>query len=77
VHADLDKHTQVLTRRMITIRKMGRQYRRTQETHRVQGYDRRVMAKALAAAGFTSTMSRRYGRYRLMAGGVAVIAEQA
>ena len=76
VHADLDTHRQVLTRRMITIRKVGRQYRRTQETHRVQIYGRRVMAKALATAGFTSTMSRHFGRYRLIAGDVAVIAKR-
>ena len=76
VHAELDQRRQVITRRMITIRKMGRQYRRTQESHRVQIYSRRAVANALGDAGFTSSMSRSYGRCRLLAGGVAVIAER-
>jgi SAM-dependent methyltransferase len=76
VHAELDGTAQVLTRRMITIRKIGRQYRRTQESHRVRIYSRRAVATALADAGFTASMSRSYGGYRLVAGGVAVIAKR-
>ena len=74
VHAELDRPGHVLTRRMIAIRKVGRQYRRTQESHRVLIYSRRAVAQALAEAGFTATMSRSYGRYRPIAGDVAVIA---
>lgn len=55
---------------------MGRQYRRTQESHRLRIYSRRAVAKALADAGFTASMSQSYGRYRLMAGDVAVIAKR-
>ena len=76
LHAELDESGQVLTRRMITIRKVGRHYRRTQESHRVRIYSRRAVAKALADAGFTARMSRSYGRYRLLAGDVAVIAKR-
>jgi hypothetical protein len=60
---------------MITIRKIGRRYRRSQEIHRVAIYRRRAVVKALAAAGFASRMARAYGRFRLMAGTVAVVAE--
>jgi SAM-dependent methyltransferase len=74
VHAELDRPGQVLTRRMIAIRKVGRRYRRTQESHRVRIYNRRAVANALAGAGFTARMSRSYGRYRLLPGDVAVIA---
>jgi SAM-dependent methyltransferase len=74
VHAELDRAKRNLTRRIVAIRKVGRQYRRTQETHRQRVYDRRAVAAALADAGFTATMSRSYGRYRLMAGDIAVIA---
>jgi SAM-dependent methyltransferase len=77
VHAELDGRGQVLTRRMITIRKVGRQYRRAQESHRVRIYSRRAVALALADAGLSARMSRSYGRYRLMAGDVAVIAKKA
>jgi SAM-dependent methyltransferase len=76
VHAELDQRRQVLTRRMIAIRKVGRQYRRTQESHRVQIYSRRAVANALGDAGFTASMSRSYGRWPLLAGGVAVIARR-
>ena len=76
VQAELDRPRRVLTRRIITIRKAGRQYRRTQEFHRVRIYSRRAVAKALADAGFTASMSRSYGRYRLMPGVVAVIAKR-
>jgi SAM-dependent methyltransferase len=72
--AELDASGRTLTRRLITIRRIGRQYRRSRELHRVRIYTRRAVARALAAAGFTSSMSRAYGRYRLMAGDVAVIA---
>jgi len=74
VHAELDRAKRILTRRIVAIRKVGRQYRRTQETHRQWVYNRRAIAKALAVAGFTVSMSASYGRYRLMAGVVAVIA---
>lgn len=75
-HAELDDAGRVLTRRLITIRRMNRQYRRSQETHRVCIYSRPAVAGALASAGFTASMSRSYGRYRLMAGDVAVIARK-
>ena len=75
-HAEVDARGRVLTRRLVTIRRIGRQYRRAQETHRVRIYTRGAVARALAAAGFTASMSRSYGRYRLMAGDVAVIARK-
>jgi SAM-dependent methyltransferase len=76
VHAALDKPRQVLTRRIITIRKIGRQYRRTQESHCVRIYSRRAIANALAGAGFATRMSPGFGRCRLLAGDVAVIARK-
>jgi SAM-dependent methyltransferase len=75
-HAEVDDRGSVLTRRLVTIRRIGRQYRRAQETHRVRIYTRAAVARALAAAGFTASMSRSHGRHRLMAGDVAVIARK-
>jgi SAM-dependent methyltransferase len=75
-HAEVDDGGRVLTRRLVTIRRIGRQYRRSRETHRVRIYTRRAVARALAAAGFTARMSHTYGRYRLMAGDVAVTARK-
>ncbi len=74
--AELDRPGRVLTRRMVTIRKSGRQYRRSQELHSVRIYSRPAVARALADAGFTARLTRSYGRYRLIAGDVAVVAEK-
>jgi SAM-dependent methyltransferase len=74
--ASLDRSGRVLTRRIVTIRNVGRQFRRSQETHVVRIYSRGAVARALAAAGFSSQMSRSYGHFRLKPGGVAVIAEK-
>ena len=73
-HAELDDAGRTLTRRLVTIRRIGRQFRRSQELHGVRIYPRRAVGEALAAAGFTARMSRAYGRYDLMQGDVAVIA---
>jgi SAM-dependent methyltransferase len=75
-HAELDDAERVLTRRLVTIRRIGRRYRRSRESHRVRIYTRRAVGRALADAGFTARMSRSYGRYRLMAGDVAVTARR-
>jgi SAM-dependent methyltransferase len=75
-HAEVDDRGRVLTRRLVTIRDVGRLYRRAQETHRVRIYPRAAVARALAAAGFTARMSGAYGRYQLMAGDVAVVARK-
>ena len=75
-HAELDDAGRTLTRRLVTIRRIGRQFRRSQESHGVRIYPRREVGEALAAAGFTTRMSRAYGRYGLMSGDVAVIASK-
>jgi len=74
VRADVDRAGRILTRRMITVRRLRRRYRSSREVHRVRIYSRRAIAGALRRAGFTATMSRSYGRCRLMAGDVAVVA---
>jgi SAM-dependent methyltransferase len=74
--AEVDRPGRVLTRRLVMVRKVGRQFRRSQEIHRVRIYGRAVIARALSCAGFTFHMSRSYGRYRLMPGSVAVIAQK-
>lgn len=72
--ATLDRSGRVLTRRMVSIRNVGRQFRRSQEIHVVRIHSRRAVARALADAGFSSRMSRSYGQYRLLPGSVAVVA---
>jgi SAM-dependent methyltransferase len=72
--AELDRSGRTLTRRMVSIRNIGRQFRRSREVHVVRIYTRRAVAQALTEAGFSSRMSRSYGRHRLLPGSVAVVA---
>jgi SAM-dependent methyltransferase len=76
VRADVDAASRILTRRMTILRKAGTTYRRTRETHHVQLRSRTEMTDALEAAGFKVRMSRSYGRYRLLPGDVAVVAQK-
>ena len=76
VRADADRGGRTLTRRIVTVRRVGRRWRRRFEIHRVRIRRRSDMFRLLAAAGFTAAMGRSYGRYRLMAGDVAVVAEK-
>jgi SAM-dependent methyltransferase len=74
--ADLDDGGRVLTRHLTMFRKVGGEYRRSREVHRVHIHPRANVATALAGAGFAVHLRRSYGGYRLMHGDVAVIAER-
>jgi len=75
--ATFDPLRSTLTRRIVVARRVGRRVRRATEIHRVRVYPRAAVGRALIGAGFSVHMSRSYGRYRLMAGDVAVIARSA
>jgi SAM-dependent methyltransferase len=75
--ATFDPARRLLTRRIIVARTIGRRVRHASEVHRVRVYGRAAMRRALERAGFAVTVSRSYGRYRLMTGDVAVIATRA
>jgi SAM-dependent methyltransferase len=72
--ADLARDGRAITRRLTMFRKIGRTDRKSRETHRVRIYSRDELASALAQAGFVAVMRRSFGKYRLMAGDVAVVA---
>jgi SAM-dependent methyltransferase len=88
--ADVNRAGTILTRRITTFRKIGvgfgarrsgferrmPEYRRSHEVHRVRIHSRDEIGRALTAAGFTFTMRRSYGSYRLLPGDVAVVAER-
>lgn len=59
----------------MTLRRLvdGR-WRQSTEAHRVRIYPRGEMAAALTAAGFHFEMRRAFGRYRLIAGDLVVVA---
>src|SRR5262245_16326767 len=76
VRAEAGDGGRTLTRRMTLLRQVDGQYRRSRESHRVTIRSRAEIRAALAAAGFTATMSRSYGRHRLLRGDVAVVAKK-
>jgi SAM-dependent methyltransferase len=76
VQARFDASRGVLTRAMKMTRRTSRGERRSRETHRVRVYRRRAIRRLLEQCGFTVSMSRSYGRHRLLPGDVAVIARK-
>ena len=77
VRAEADAEQGTLTRRMTLLRRVGGKYRRTQETHVVRLRSCAEIRAQLEALGFSVTVRRSYGRYRLLPGDVAVIARKA
>jgi SAM-dependent methyltransferase len=58
---DMPRHR--LTRRIVTFRKVGRSYRRHEETHPQQLYQRAQIVRMLRSIGFRVRTVRRYGAY--------------
>lgn len=56
-----DQKTGILTRHIVTFRKVGRFYRRDEETHRLKLYKREVLLGALRRVGFRARTVRDYG----------------
>jgi hypothetical protein len=76
VSARAGRGGRLLTRRIVTARRVAGRWRRGKEVHRIRIRTRDEVRDLLATAGFKATMTRSYGRYRLMAGDVAVIAKR-
>lgn len=62
-HHDASK--QQLTRQIVTFRQIGDAYRRQEETHRLQLFNRTTLAQMLRDIGFRVRLVRRYGEYPL------------
>jgi len=69
-----DKRRRLLTRRIVSFRKLGRLYRRTEETHTVRLYEAAELLAALRSIGFRARLFRRYGALRLRAAHAAILA---
>ena len=54
-----------LTRHIVTFRRIGKTYRRREETHTQQLYQGTVLARVLRDIGFRVRLVRSYGAYRL------------
>ncbi len=74
VEKEENRKREILTRRIITFRKVGENYRRDEEIHRLQLYKSTDIAKKLRRVGFRGRITHSYGEYQLPKAHVAFIA---
>lgn len=71
-----EEKRRTLTRRIISFRRIGRLYRRSQETHKLRLYNASEIARALRRAGFRVRTRRGWGQLKLGTGHVAFVARK-
>ncbi len=76
VEFEVDYKKNILTRNIVTYRKVGKLYRRGQEVHRLQLYQRADVMAMLSRVGFKVRSVRRYGDYRLLKNRIGFIARK-
>ena len=74
VEKSIDPDRHLLTRHITTFRRTGRHYRRAEETHVLRLYEAEPLRAALAEAGFSTKLLKRFGDYHLHAGHYALLA---
>jgi SAM-dependent methyltransferase len=74
--AEEDRRRKTLTRTITSFRKVGEDYRRHREVHRLRLYPRGEVAAQLRSVGFHVRTLSGYGRFRFPAGWVAFIARK-
>jgi SAM-dependent methyltransferase len=74
VNYQRDDAKRMLTRHIVSFRRIGKLYRRREETHRLQLYDAREIARRLREIGFRVRVVRAYGDYPLPDGVAGFIA---
>lgn len=74
---ELSAASKLLTRRIVSFRKIHAQWRRSEEVHRVQLCDRAKTVRALVRAGFSVQTRRHYGAMSLLPRRLAFIARKA
>jgi len=71
-----DKRRNILTRRIISFRKTGSRYRRSEEIHRLRLYPAAEIVEILNRTGFRVECLKGYGRFRLPVGITAFVARK-
>jgi len=74
VEIDGDRKWSLLSRRIISFRKVGKFYRRTEETHHLRLYRTSDLIRDLEQCGFRARQLPGYGQFRLLPGMAAVLA---
>ncbi|HET9315012.1 MAG TPA: class I SAM-dependent methyltransferase [Vicinamibacteria bacterium] len=73
----IEERGRELERHITTFRRVGRAYRRSDETHRLRLYPRDQVARALRAAGFTVSVRARLGSVPLTGHRIVFVARRA
>ena len=63
-----------LTREIVIFRKIGENYRRSLESHKISIFNQRQIAEILENCGFQVFTSKKYGNYQLLSGRLAYLA---
>lgn len=71
-----DEQNQQLTRRIVTFRRVGGTYRRSEEVHRQQLFEEGCVVQMFESVGFQVRPVRRYGDYPLAEGVVGFVARK-
>ncbi|HSE41900.1 MAG TPA: class I SAM-dependent methyltransferase [Acidobacteriota bacterium] len=74
--ATCDRKQKILTRHMVTYRKIGNHYRRGEEVHRLRVLGRKIVRRELERAGFGVRYLQSYGKMRMMPGRLAFLAQK-
>ena len=71
-----DRKRQILTRRIVSFRRTGKVYRRSEEVHRLHLYSRGALLTELRRTGFEAQAYDGYGRFRFAPAHAALIARK-
>lgn len=71
-----DRTRQILMRRIITLRKIGEFYRRTEEVHHQRLFDATILSEELNKIGFEVEIRESYGLFNLPPARVVLIAHK-
>lgn len=71
-----DRRRKTLTRRIVTFRRMGKLYRRSEETHLLHLYSGSEVLEGLSRAGFAARLLGGYGRFRFAAAHAGFLARK-
>jgi SAM-dependent methyltransferase len=72
--ATCDRKKKILTRNMVTFRKVGAYYRRSKEVHHVRVLNRSLIRRKLERAGFRVRYLQSYGRMPMLPGRLGFLA---
>ncbi|MGD0361357.1 MAG: methyltransferase domain-containing protein [Bryobacteraceae bacterium] len=71
-----DRRRKTLTRQIVSFRRMGKLYRRSEETHQLHLYSGEELLTELGAAGFKARLLGGYGRFRFQPAHAAFLARK-